>query len=291
MEWKFAASVWIWSPALGAKASDDEALLEKISNLGFDGVEIPTVDGLLDPVGLREILDTVESKRWPLAPIIVGWGSADTDLSSEYSTVRNHGASYVKRLIDLSASLDGELICGPLYSAVGAKKSLTSIERSKVLDTLTDEFKDLGRYATERSVRIALEPICRYDTYLINTVAQGRELVDRIGSEVIGLLLDTFHLNIEENSIEAAIRLAGEKLFHFHASENDRGTPGSGLIRWDEVRKGVLDLNYQNWISIESFTPDGGQFSSAMNVWRRIEQNQDEIATGGLAFLKKLLGS
>ncbi len=113
--------------------------------------------------------------------------------------------------------------------------------------------------------------------------------MDRIGSENVGLLLDTFHLNIEEKSIAGAIKQAGEKLFHFHTCENDRGIPGTGLIRWEEVRKGLNDLNYRNWISIESFTPDADQFSSVMHVWRRIEQNQDEIAASGLAFLKKLL--
>ena len=171
MERKFAASVWIWAADLGSDAAEDAALLEKISHLGFDGVEIPTLDGYLDPDGTQEILSTEGKKHRPLAPIIIGGGLAETDLSSESATIRSQGASYVRRLIDLSAELNGELVCGPLYSAVGAKRSLSERERSKVLDILTQEFKNLGKYARERSVRLALEPLCRYDTYLINTTA------------------------------------------------------------------------------------------------------------------------
>ena len=113
--------------------------------------------------------------------------------------------------------------------------------------------------------------------------------MERIGEENIGLLLDTFHMNIEEKSIEKAIDTAGDKLFHFHACENDRGTPGTGLIGWKDVKKGLKNVGYQDWISIESFVPFHGQFSSAMNIWRRIEEEQDEIATGGLSYLRSLL--
>ena len=104
----------------------------------------------------------------------------------------------------------------------------------------------------------------------------------------MGILLDTFHINIEEKSIADAVRITGNKLFHFHACENDRGAPGSGLVDWMTVRKALEELKYTNWISIESFVPDRGDFSTAMNVWRHFEPNQDDIAANGLAFLKKL---
>jgi D-psicose/D-tagatose/L-ribulose 3-epimerase len=288
---KFAASTWIWSPALGSSPTDDLALLEKISDFGFDGVELPSMDGYLNTDEIHELLSVVGKKSRPLTPIIIGGGSIDKDLSSESNPVRSQGMGYVKRLIDLSAKLDGELVCGPLYSCVGAKGTLSEKERARVRYLLIQEFKELGSYAKERSIRLALEPLCRYDTYLINTAAQGRELVDLIGSENVGLLLDTFHLNIEEKSVEGAITHSGEKLFHFHACENDRGAPGTGLIRWEDVRKGLDTVNYRRMISIESFVPEARPFSAAMHVWRSVEKNQDEIANRGLAFLRNLLGS
>ena len=283
---KFAASLWIWSDV--SDAAKEEILFDKILSLGFDGVEIPSFDGNLNAKRINELLSSAGKKR-RLTPITIGGGSPQTDLSSELESQRRLGEDYVKKLVDASSKMGGSLVCGPLYSAVGAKKYLTERERSKLVNVVAKEFKGLARYARDRSVRIALEPLCRYDTYLISTASQGRELVDRIGEENIGMLLDTFQMNIEEKSIKKAIDTAGDKLFHFHACENDRGTPGTGLIRWKDVKKGLKNIGYKDWISIESFVPFHGQFSSAMNVWRRIEEEQDEIAAEGLSFLRDLV--
>jgi D-psicose/D-tagatose/L-ribulose 3-epimerase len=286
----FAASVWIWSAGMSGNDAENQALLEKISNIGFDGVEIPSLDGNLNPTKIREDLASLGRIGRDLYPVIIGGGTPETDLSSESSSTRSQGVSYVKKLIDVCREIEGDLVCGPLYSAVGVKKYLSETERSKIVDIVGREFRALGKYAQDRSVRLALEPLCRYDTHLINTVFQGKELVEKIDLENVGLLLDTFHLNIEEKSIENAILHAGEKLFHFHACENDRGPPGTGHIDWQGVKEALDTLNYQRWVAIESFVPDRGQFSSAMNIWRHIAKNQDEIAVEGLEFLKDLLG-
>ena len=115
------------------------------------------------------------------------------------------------------------------------------------------------------------------------------ELIEMIDQENVGVLLDTFHLNVEEKSLLDAITTAGEKLFHFHACENDRGTPGSGHIDWDIVAKALDQIDYKGWIGVESFTPFDKQFSFAMKVWRKLEPSQDEIASKGLYFLKSKL--
>jgi D-psicose/D-tagatose/L-ribulose 3-epimerase len=281
----FAASCWIWTDSLGANDEEDQALFEKILSIGFDGLEIPSFDGYLCATKIREALSSIGK----LTPIIIGGGTQETDLSSESNSTRAQGEAYVKRLIDKCRDIGGEIVCGPLYSAVGAKRLLSEKEHSKVLEIIAKEFKTLGNYAKERSIRLAIEPLCRYDTYLINTVKQGIELVESIDHENVGLLLDTFHLNIEEKSIEKAIKLSSGKLFHFHACENDRGTPGTGLINWNDVKRALDDLKYAGWVSIESFVPDKNGFSSNMNVWRHIERNQDEIARNGLSFLKEML--
>jgi D-psicose/D-tagatose/L-ribulose 3-epimerase len=282
---RFAASVWIWQASVGSNDAEDQALFEKISNFGFDGVEIPSFEGYLEVAKIRDRLFSIGR----LTPIVIGGGSKETDLSSDSNSTRAKARAYIKRLIDICSDLDGELVCGPLYSAVGTKRLLSEDSYSKVLKVVAEELRSIGDYARERSVRLAIEPLCRYDTHLINTVKQGKELVDLTNHESVGLLLDTFHLNIEEKSIGRAIRLSGEKLFHFHACENDRGIPGKGTINWIEVKGALADLKYSNWISIESFVPDKEGFSSSMNVWRHIELDQDEIAKEGLSNLKRLL--
>ena len=269
---------------MGPDDSEIEALFQKINKMGFEGVEIPTFDGNLDSTRIRSLLSSSE-----LVPIVIGGGSAETDLSSESALVQRNGQSYIKRLIDLCRNIGGDLVVGPLYGPVGEKRLLSESECSKAMASLAREFKDIGKYARDRSVRLALEPLCRYDTHLLNTVAQARKLIDEIDNENVGLLLDTFHLNIEEKSFQKAIELAGNKLFHFHACENNRGTPGSGLVNWQEVKKALDTLNYNGWIAIESFVPNRGQFSAAMNTWRSFQPTQDEIASDGLNYLKRLL--
>jgi D-psicose/D-tagatose/L-ribulose 3-epimerase len=263
---KFAASAWIWSEN---PLSEGTELFRKVSEMGFDGIEIPTFDGNLDARRIRDLLSSSG-----LNPIIVGGGSKDTNLASESNLVREQALSYIERLVDISSDVGGDLVIGPLYTAVGEKRLLSAKERKKVLILVAEKFLTIARYVHERSVKLAIEPLCRYDTSLINTTSQGIELID---------------MNIEEKSLGDAIRLAGNHLFHFHACENDRGIPGSGHVNWKEVRKALDDVNYRNWISIESFVPNRGQFSSVMNIWRNLETNQDIIASDGLNYLRKIL--
>ena len=114
------------------------------------------------------------------------------------------------------------------------------------------------------------------------------DIIDRIDHPACKILLDTFHMNIEEKSLGNAIYLCGHRLGHFHACENDRGAPGSGSIRWDEVARALTDTNYQGSVVIESFTNQVKSIAKAAAIWRSFEESQDALATNGLAFLKQL---
>jgi D-psicose/D-tagatose/L-ribulose 3-epimerase len=276
----FAISSWVWSSDF--RSNDFEAF-RKASKFGFAAVEIPTMDGFLDSVQIKNVLNSTSPR---LTPIIIGGGLPETDLASDNPSIAENGSDYVRRCVKICAEIGGSLVCGPLYTAVGNLRYFSEDERKKVLQRVIISFRDIGRYAQDFGVSIALEPLCRYDTYLINTSAQARELVDKIDRENVGILLDIFHLNIEEKSIRDAISKVGKKLIHFHACENDRGTPGTGHINWNEVSDSLRTIGYKGWISIESFTPFDASFSSAMRVWRNLETTQDQIATEGLAFLK-----
>ncbi|MDA4112396.1 MAG: sugar phosphate isomerase/epimerase [Thaumarchaeota archaeon] len=278
----FAITSWVWSSDF--RSNDFEAF-RKASEFGFDAIEILTMDGVLDSAEIRNVLNSTSPR---LSPIITGAGSSQTDLTSDDVTITKNGSEYVKRLVKVCRELNGSLVCGPLSAPVGILQYLSAAEREKILQRVVLSFKDLGKYAQDFGVSIAIEPLCRYDTHLINTTAQATDLVDKIDRDNVGLLLDTFHLNIEEKSIKDAILKAGERLIHFHACENDRGTPGSGQINWDEVSDVLRTSGYDGWISIESFTPLEPNFSFATRVWRPLEPTQDEIAIKGLAFLKTI---
>jgi len=254
--------------------------------MGFDGIEIPM---LIQSLDTSRILDWLGSNKRRLERVVIGGGSTEMDISSLELSKLNEGMKYVRNCIEACDTLDGSLVCGPLYSAVGDLKYLSEPERKKIYVRVAQSFRQLGRIASDRGIRIALEPLCRYDTSLVNTVSDGMKMVELIDLENVGLLLDTFHMNIEEKSFEDGFQMAGEKLFHFHACENDRGTPGSGLINWGEVALSLNELNYQGMISIESFTPFEKEFATSMCVWRKLEENQDQIAIKGLKFLKSKL--
>jgi D-psicose/D-tagatose/L-ribulose 3-epimerase len=112
--------------------------------------------------------------------------------------------------------------------------------------------------------------------------------VDRVDHPACGIMLDTFHMNIEERSLREAIRTAGPRLKHIHACENDRGAPGSGHVPWDDVAAGCRDIGYDGPVVIESFTSKVKSIARAAAIWRSLAPSQDELATEGLRFLRKL---
>jgi len=148
--------------------------------------------------------------------------------------------------------------------------------------------KPVADYAGQRGVQLAIEPLNRFETDFINTVEQGLDLVGRVGATNVGLLVDTFHMNIEEKDIPAAIRKAGSKVFHFHSCENDRGTPGAGHVEWKEVVSALREINYQGPVVIEAITTEITEIARAVSLWRPLAPNQDSLAQEGLRFLQKI---
>lgn len=137
-------------------------------------------------------------------------------------------------------------------------------------------------------MKLSIEPLNRFETSLFNTVDQTMQLIESVDHPQLGLLLDTFHMNIEERDLGAAIRLAGDRVFHFHACGNDRGAPGGDTIDWADIREALAAINYRDTVTIESFTSANQTIATAASIWRPLGDSQDAIATDGLAFLRDL---
>ena len=120
--------------------------------------------------------------------------------------------------------------------------------------------------------------------------ADAVQLVEAVGHPNVGVLLDTFHLNIEEKDVAGAYKLAGKHLKHVHTCENDRGAPGSGHVEWTQVFEALREIGYNGWLTIESFGFALGGISAAASIWRDIERTPDVIAFEGLQFLKRHMG-
>ena len=214
----------------------------------------------------------------------------DRDLIHEDASIRRNGMEYVAHCIDAAKTLGAKNVVGPLYSAVGRTWQQTADERQRDTDLLVDQLKKLSAQASDKGVTLCVEPLNRFETSFMNLASQAIEVVDRVDSEACGILLDTFHMNIEEKSIGDAIRAAGSRLKHLHSCENDRGAPGSGHVPWKEVAAAVKDAGYDGPVVIESFTDKVKTIARAAAIWRSFETSQDALAQNGLKFLRGLLG-
>ena len=175
-----------------------------------------------------------------------------------------------------------------MYSAVGKAHLEDFAARAEEWSLAVSELGEMADTAARKGIRLAFEPLNRFETDMINTVSQGLALIKDVGRANVGFHLDTFHMHLEEKSSADAIRLAGDKIFHFHACENDRGVPGTGQVRWQEVASALNSVNYQGPVVIESFTPQVKEIARAVCIWREIAPSQDAIAQQGLQFLKGL---
>lgn len=278
------ASTWIWSSPL-----DDDALAKharRLAEWGFDLIELP----------LETLEDwSVEAARAALSEtglssVVCIVMSADRDLLHDDETVVASTQDYLSKAVDVAAVLAGSVVCGPMYSSVGRTWRIEAAERPELLERLVQALAPVLARAESADVKLAIEPLNRFETSLFNTVEQTLELVEKVDSPYCGLLLDTFHMNIEERDPAAAVRSAGEHLAHFHACANDRGAPGDDHVDWAGLASSLRQIDYKGAVCIESFTAANEAIATAASVWRPLAATQDDLATRGLRFLRPLLG-
>ena len=206
-------------------------------------------------------------------------------LISDDPDVRRRTVEHLRDSIRAVADAGARLIIGPLYCPVGELpgRRRTADEWQHAIEG----YQSITDTLVENDVTLALEPLNRFETYFLNTAADGVMLCDAVNHPSIGLLFDTFHANIEEKNVADALRLAAPHLKHLHTCENDRGIPGSGHVDWPSVFQAIHDLKYDGWLMIESFGFALGDLSSAAAIWRDIEKTPESIAWEGIKFLKR----
>ncbi|UXN74069.1 sugar phosphate isomerase/epimerase [Devosia sp. A8/3-2] len=203
------------------------------------------------------------------------------DVSSDDPAIRANGASYMLDCIRLAQAVDSTLVSGPLYSAVGKTRLVSADQKARERARCVENLREVGKVASDAGVTMGIEPLNRFETDMINLVEQAIELIEEIGQPAYKIHIDTFHSNIEEKSIPDAIRSAGSLLGHFHACENDRGTPGTGHIDWLGVRDALREIGYEGPVVIESFTPGAVEIAKAAAIWRPLAPSRDELAREG----------
>jgi D-psicose/D-tagatose/L-ribulose 3-epimerase len=255
-------------------------LIDRVKNLGLDFIELPlivledfdvqAVSKRLKKVGLDVVTSTVLTEN--------------TDITSSNPEVRKKGINYLKDCAKTTQEIGGTSLSGVIYSqhAKDTREKPTDLTWEYSAECL----KEVAQYAKPLGVTIALEPVNRYETYLINTCEQALKLINLIGEENMRIHLDTYHMNIEEKSFYKTTKLAGEKLIHYHLCENDRGIPGTGLVDWDGIFKALSEINYQGYAALESFV----DMTDNMNtwVWRQLAPSGDVLIKEGATFIRNM---
>ena len=270
---------WVWvSPPTDAAIMK---IAPQVKAMGFDllelGVENP---GDWNPARVAEILAANDLGASVCAVMGEGRNLLERDLIASTQ-------DYIRTCIDAAVTVGSRVVAGPVYTPTGKAWRMDGAARGVAVDQLVEALRPLADYAGERGVRLAIEPLNRFETSFLNTAAQTMEVVDRVDSPAVGVLLDTFHMNIEEKDQAAAIRRVGANLAHFHACGNDRGAPGADHIPWVAITAALREIGYDRAVVIESFTPDNQTIARAAAIWRPLAETQDALARDGLAFLRR----
>jgi sugar phosphate isomerase/epimerase len=225
---------------------DFEANVAKISGYGYDGVELAIRDPKL--VNPDEIAAVVSKYNLAVPALGTGqaWGEERLSFTNDDPGVRRAAIERVKSHIPLAARFNAVVILGLIR---GITPEGQTHEQS--MDYLVEALQECSMAAVPYGVRYALEPLNRYETDLIHTVADGLDLIERVGVDNFGLLLDTFHMNIEEPSIEESIKTCRDRIFHFHVADSNRWHPGAGHLDFASIFDILLEIGYDSFISGE----------------------------------------
>jgi len=260
-------------------------LFAQFKRWGFDSVEIAVEDPAhIDPAFVKRELD----RHGLVCGSLCACFGPERDLRGTPKQ-QDASLSYMLKLVNQMVVLDCPTLIGPVYSAVGRADAVAAKEYKQQWKTVVGNLKILCEFAEIQGRQICLEPLNRFETDFINTCDQALQMIEDVGNPALKLLLDTFHMNIEEKFPADAIRRAGKHLGHLHACGSDRGTPGNDHTDWKAIARALKDLRYQGDVVIESFTPDVQVIARAAAIWRRIEPTRDEIAVKGLKFLRRAL--
>lgn len=252
-----------------------------LQEVGFEGVELQITDD--DEAHYRKagkVLADLGLATTGVAGVPEGSNPASPDASE-----RQRALDYLRKQIDKTVALGGDVLGGPLHSAfkVFSGQGPTEDELSWSAEVL----RAAGEHAEAAGIRLALEFLNRFECYLLNTTGQTLALLDRIDHPAVGVHYDTHHAHLEEQDIVAAIRAAGDRIYHVHISENDRGTPGRGQVRWTETFEALHKIGYDGWLTIEAFGRIDTEFASAVHIWRDLYPSPEQVYQEGFKMIRE----
>lgn len=276
-------------------SADYKKYIDKIAELGFDILEISCgafKERYTTDAQLYELRDYAKEKNVILT---AGYGpQAAENLGSADPAVQENAIRFFTDTLQKLQKMDIHILGGGLYSYWPVDYT-KPVDKERDLERSIANMKKVAKVAEDCGVVMGMEILNRFEGYLLNTCDEGIQYVDAVGSRNVRLMLDTFHMSIEEDNIAAAIRKAGDKLCHLHLGERNRQVPGKGTMPWDEIGQALRDINYQHAAVMEPFVMPGGVIGSEVKVWRNLvedtsEEALDKDAKNALQFVKHVFG-
>jgi len=274
---KFGINLLLWTDTLTDQMLP---LLDEMKQIGYDAVEIPVFDHDLknyqkwgkrfDELGLER---TGTAVRGP-----------DENPISADPAIRRKGVEANKKTLDCCAAAGCQVMAGPFHSALGyfSGKGPTADEWKWGVESMIQ----VAEHAQNVNVKLGLEYLNRFECYFLNTAADGARFCREVNHPYCKMMYDTFHAHIEEKNIPQAIRALKDCLIHVHISENDRSTPGTGNVRWDQNFETLHEIGYDGLMVVEAFGLALEKLVAATKIWRRMYQSERQLASDALRFMK-----
>jgi len=252
-------------------------LIDRVKEMGLDFIELPLM--VLETFDVKAVSERL--KKLELGAVTSTVLMEDTDITSDDAKVRENGVQYLKDCVKATHGVGATSFSGVIYSQHVKNANKRPTEQTWKFSA--ECLKEVAKYAKPLGVSIGLEPVNRYETYLINTCEQALKLKDMIDEDNVKIHLDTYHMNIEEKSYYDATKMAGNDLIHYHLCENDRGIPGTGLVDWDDIFKALSEIEYKGYAALESFVDTTDNISTW--VWRQLAPSGDLLLKQGSEFI------
>ena len=275
---KIGMNLLLWT---GHVTEADFPTLAKLKAAGFDGVEIPLFGG--DAAHYKMLRAELDKQGLECSTVTVMTPEANP--ISPDVTVRAAAVERLRWVIEMNDILGSVAVCGPYHSPLGvfSGSGPTADEKGHAADVL----RQMAQFAEGTKMTLAIEYLNRFECYFVTTAAQVAELVRAVDHPKFRCMYDTFHAHIEEKSQASAIASVKDVFAHVHISENDRGTPGTGQVHWDDAFNALKRTGYDGWFVIEAFGRALPDLAAATRVWRDLFPSADEVYTQGIKFIRE----
>lgn len=276
---KIGFNMLLWTPFV---TEEHFPLFAMLKQTGYDGVEIPLFSG--DPAHYKAVGKALQDNGLACTAVTVIPDKAHNPISALVSD-REGAATYLKWAVDCCAALEAEVLCGPYYQPLGTFSGKGPSEEEK--QRAAEVHVGIACLAEQAKVRLAIEPLNRFECYFLNTLQDAADYAKRVNHPNFTAMYDTFHGNIEEKDPVGCIRKQVKALGHFHISASDRGTPGRDHVPWAETFRALRQGGYNSWLTIEAFGRAMPDLAATTCVWRDLSGSPEEVYKEGYRLIKQ----